>query len=122
MTHRRLALGKNGEDLAVRRLESLGYRLVERNYRCPLGEIDLVAEDAGCLVFVEIKTRQGVSTGEAKEAVTHRKQRQITRAALYYLKARGCTDARARFDVVAVSLDGADKQIEVVRDAFEPVQ
>lgn len=121
MTHRRLALGKNGEDLAVGRLESLGYRVVERNYRCPLGEIDVVAEDADCLVFVEIKTRLGGSTGEAKEAVTYRKKRQITRAALYYLKARGCMDARARFDVVAVSLDGAKRRIEVVRDAFEAV-
>ncbi len=122
MTHRRLALGKWGEDLAVGRLESMGYRVLERNYRCPLGEIDLVAEDAGCLVFVEIKTRQGGSTGEAKAAVTLRKQRQITRAALYYLKAKGRIGMRARFDVVAVSLDGSRNQIEVVRNAFEAVQ
>ncbi len=122
MTYRRLALGKDGEDLAVGRLESLGYRVVERNYRCRLGEIDVVAEDAGCLVFVEIKTRQGSSTGEAKAAVNDRKKRQITRAALHYLKAKGCMDVRARFDVVAVSLDGGHKRIEVVRNAFEAVQ
>lgn len=121
MTRRRLALGKKGEDLALTRLQSLGYRILERNYRCPLGEVDLVAEDEDCLVFVEIKTRLGVSTGEAKEAVTHRKQRQITRTALYYLKTRAIADTRVRFDVVAVNLNGVHKQIEVIRDAFEAV-
>lgn len=122
MTYRRLALGKDGEDLAVGRLESLGYRVVERNYRCRLGEIDVVAEDDGCLVFVEIKTRQGSSTAEAKAAVNDRKKRQITRAALHYLKTKGCMDVRARFDVVAVSLDGGHKRIELVRNAFEAIQ
>jgi putative endonuclease len=122
LTHRRLALGKSGEDLAAERLESLGYRVVQRNYRCPLGEIDLVAEDGDYLVFVEIKTRQGGSTGEAKEAVTHQKQRRVTRSALYYLKSTGRTDARARFDVVAVSLQPGGAEIEVVRDAFEAVR
>lgn len=122
MTHRRLALGRKGEDLAVARLTSLGYRVVERNYRCPLGEIDLVAEDGDCLVFVEIKTRREGTRGDAKEAVTHRKKRQITRAALHYLKARGCVESRTRFDVVAVRLEGAGNRIEVVRDAFEEVR
>jgi putative endonuclease len=119
MTHRRLALGKAGEDLAAGRLEQLGYRILERNYRCPLGEIDLVAEEAGCLVFVEIKTRRGGPTGEAKAAVDLRKQRQLTRVALHYLKQRGSPGSRARFDVVAVSLDRGRERVELVRNAFE---
>ena len=119
MTHRRQALGRTGEELAVGRLRALGYRVLERNYRCPLGEIDLVAEEAGSLVFVEIKTRIGGSTGEAKAAVDQRKQKRITRVARHYLKDRRRTGARARFDVVAVSLEGRQQRIEVVRNAFE---
>ncbi len=121
MTARRQALGRTGEDLAAARLESLGYRILERNFRCPLGEIDLVAEEAGCLVFVEIKTRQGGGTGEAKAKVDERKQRRITRVALHYLKTQAPPERRARFDVVAVSLNRGRERIEVIRDAFEAV-
>ncbi len=121
MTHRRLALGKSGEDLAVGRLQSLGYRVLERNYRCPLGEIDLVAEEDGCLVFVEIKTRRGGSLGEAKAAVDPRKQRRITLVAQHYLKTQNRIEQRSRFDVVAVSLNQGRERIEVIRAAFEAI-
>jgi len=119
LTHRRQALGRDGEDLAARRLTALGYQVLERNYRCPLGEIDLIAQEADCLVFVEIKTRRGGTVAEAKAAVDARKQRHITRVAQHYMKARGCTDTRARFDVVAIGLDGSRTRMEVIRDAFE---
>ena len=119
MTHQRLALGRDGEDMAVRRLTGLGYRILERNYRCPAGEIDLVAQEADCLVFVEIKTRRGDTMAEAKAAVNARKQRHITRAAQHYMKARGCMDVRARFDVVAIAREGPGSRMEIIRDAFE---
>ena len=64
----------------------MGYKKILRNYRCPLGEIDLIAEDAGTLVFVEIKTRKGRSLGYAKEAVDARKRRQLSKVALAYMK------------------------------------
>ncbi len=82
--------------------------------------MDLVARDGDTLVFLEIKTRRGVPAGEAKAAVNPRKQRQLSRVALAYLKSHGGCDLKARFDVVAVSLlpDRAP-QIEVVRNAFE---
>jgi putative endonuclease len=118
LTRKRQELGRSGEDLAVRRLTRLGYQVLERNYRCPLGEIDLIARDGDSLVFVEIKTRRGTSTADAKAAVNTKKQRHITRVALHYMKARGCIEARSRFDVVAVGIDGPRSSMEVIRDAF----
>ncbi len=119
MTEERRALGRLGEDLASRRLRSLGYEILERNYRCPLGEIDLVARDGDVLVFVEIKTRKNRPLGEAKEAVNRRKQGQLSRVALAYLKSKKLWDAKARFDVVAVGVGEGKEKIEIIRDAFE---
>jgi len=119
VTRARLDLGKEGEDLALKKLESIGYRCVERNYRCALGEIDLVARDGETLVFIEIKTRKGKSLDYAKEAVHARKQRQISKVALAYMKRNGCEEAKARFDVVVIHQKGPDKHIEVIRNAFD---
>lgn len=119
MTRARLELGKEGEDLALRKLESIGYRCIERNFRCALGELDLVARDGETLVFVEIKTRKGKSLDYAKEAVHARKQRQISKAALAYMKRNGCEEAKARFDVVVIHQKDSGKHIEVIRNAFD---
>jgi putative endonuclease len=119
VTEERRALGRLGEDLASRRLRSLGYEILERNYRCPLGEIDLVARDGDVLVFVEIKTRKNRPLGEAKEAVNRRKQGQLSRVALAYLKSKKLWDAKARFDVVAIGVGEGKEKIEIIRDAFE---
>jgi putative endonuclease len=78
VTRQRLELGKEGEDLALKKVESLGYQCIARNYRCSLGELDLVARDGETLVFIEIKTRKGKSLDYAKEAVHARKQRQMS--------------------------------------------
>jgi putative endonuclease len=119
MTEERLGLGRLGEELATRRLRSLGYEILERNYRCPLGEIDVVARDGDVLVFVEIKTRKNRPLGEAKEAVNRRKQGQLSKVALAYLKSKKLWDAKARFDVVAIGIGGEKEKIEIIRDAFE---
>ena len=119
MTHERLQVGKRGEDLALARLEGLGYRCIARNYRCSLGEVDLIAMDRDTLVFVEIKTRRGRSAGYAKEAIDKRKQRQLSKVALAYMKAEGCCDVRSRFDVVAVNLTRGEDRIEIVKNAFD---
>lgn len=119
MTKERLKLGREGEDLALRKVESLGYKCIARNYRCSLGELDLVARDGDSLVFIEIKTRRGKSLDYAKEAVHERKQRQMSKVALAYMKKHGCEDARARFDVVVIHQKGPDKEIEVIRNAFD---
>lgn len=112
-------LGRWGEDLAVRKVKKLGYRCIARNYRCPLGEVDLIAKDGDTLVFVEIKTRRRRSLEYAKEAVNDRKRRQLSKVALAYMKTHGCAEARARFDVVVINLDGEEQEIEVVRNAFD---
>jgi putative endonuclease len=119
MTKERIELGKTGEDIAFRKIKKLGYKCLERNYRCPLGEIDLIARHKDCLVFIEIKTRKGRDIGYAKEAIDLRKKRQISKAALYYLKEKNCPDARSRFDVVAVSINQEGPEIEVIENAFE---
>ncbi len=119
MTRERLELGKQGEALALEEIRRLGYRNIRKNYRCPLGEVDLVANDGDVLVFIEIKTRKGRSLGYAKEAVTPRKQKQLSKVALTYMKTNNCTDVSARFDVVAVTVGDGAPRIEVVKNAFE---
>jgi len=115
----RIKLGNKGEELALKVLRKMGYKPLVSNFRCSLGEIDLVAKDGETLVFIEIKTRRHRSLGYAKEAVHRRKQRQISRAALVYMKQNRCENIRARFDVVAVNLTSHGPDIEVIKDAFE---
>lgn len=112
-------MGKWGEDRALQKVKKLGYRCIVRNYRCPLGEVDLIARDGDTLVFVEIKTRKGRSLEYAKEAVDKRKRKQLSKVALAYMKANGYSEARARFDVVVINLEGKEEEIEVVRNAFD---
>lgn len=119
MTEERLTLGKLGEDLAFKKIKKMGYKCIARNYKCPLGEIDIIAKQKGYLVFLEIKTRKGRNTDQAKEAVTQRKKRQISKAALAYMKENDCCDVKSRFDVVAVSINQEKTEIEVIQDAFE---
>lgn len=119
MTRERIDLGKRGEELALERLRALGYKCIVRNYRCPLGEIDIIAKDGDCLVFVEIKTRRNKSLGITKEAVTGRKRRQLSKVALAYMKNNLCCDVKSRFDVVAINLSQGGQQIEIVKNAFD---
>jgi len=119
LTKERLELGKFGEELALRKIKSLGYKKIIRNFRCPLGEVDIIARDGDTLVFMEIKTRKGRSIDYAKEAVNAKKKRQISKVALAYMKATDCSDVRARFDVVAISLGRGKPEIEVIKNAFE---
>ncbi len=108
-----------GEAVAVRHLEKMGYRILHRNYRTRLGEIDIIARDKDTLVFVEVKSRASSVFGGAKQAVTRAKQRQIWKNALYYLKTTHQMNAKARFDVVAVSSENQKTSVEVIKNAFE---
>ena len=119
MTKERLELGRFGEELALKKIKRLGYKKIIRNYRCPLGEVDLIASDGDTLVFIEIKTRRGKSIYYAKEAVDAKKKRQLSKVALAYMKSNNCCEVEARFDVVAVNVDGRRTQIEVIQNAFE---
>jgi putative endonuclease len=95
------ALGPRGERLAARYLRDGGYRIIVRNFRCEVGEIDIIARDGRTLVFVEVKTR--VDDDPTPEAqVNSTKQHQLTKAARYYLARYGSKPPPARFDVVAI--------------------
>jgi putative endonuclease len=114
-----IALGEQGESLAVRALEREGYAVLARRYRTRLGEIDIIARDGRCLVFIEVKARQHHRCGRPDEQITARKQRKIVAIARVFL---ACTHVRAescRFDVVSVSLDGGHPRVEIIRNAFD---
>jgi putative endonuclease len=119
MTRERLSLGKKGEDLAIAQLRALKYKILERNFKCALGEIDIIAREKDTLVFVEVKTRRTRDFGGPAAAVNARKQRQLSRVALTYLNLKKLPQMPARFDVVAVELIPPAPRIEVLRDAFE---
>ena len=115
-------LGNEGERLAARYLRRQGFRIVARRYRTAMGEIDLVARDGACTVFVEVKTRRSESAGRPEEAVDTFKQAQLTRLALAFLKRYRLLETPARFDVVSVVWEGnqAEPKITHYRNAFEP--
>lgn len=111
--------GLEGEKLAVRHLKRLGYRIVCRNYRSPLGEIDIIARHRGVLVFVEVKSRSTESFGSPKLALTPAKQRKLSQVAWHYLQQHNLTEASARFDVVTISGTKGSPFFEVIENAFD---
>lgn len=124
MTFEKIELGAKGEELAVRYLKKRGYRIVERNYRTRLGEIDIIAEQGDDLVFIEVKTRSDTLFGSAFESVTKQKQKQLSKVALEYISKEDCHNRPARFDVVAIELQKGSKMfkdasVEVLQNAFD---
>lgn len=108
--------GAEYEEQAAGWLKEQGYRILKRNYRCRQGEIDLIAEDGPYLVFVEVKYRKGEQTGHPAEAVDIRKQKRLSRTALYYCYEQRVPETRGcRFDVVSILGD----KIEHIINAFE---
>ncbi len=116
-------LGAQGEQLAARFLQKLGYRILARGHRQRLGEIDLVALDGQTLVFVEVKTWRSGESGDPALAVDDRKQEKLTRAALTYMRQHHLLEQKARFDVVSIVWDGAGGKptIRHFINAFEAV-
>jgi putative endonuclease len=119
VTHARRVLGQAGETAAAGALERAGLRVIERNVRFPHGEIDLVCRDGDVWVFVEVKCRQPGWVESPGAAVSWRKQRRLTRLAQHYLKWRRLRDARCRFDVVEVTIDGGGVQVRHLPGAFD---
>jgi putative endonuclease len=95
-------LGRHGENLAVAHLEAAGLRVLERNWRCPLGEIDVVAVDGDCLVVCEVKTRRSLRTGGPLEAVTRAKIGRLRRLTAAWLAGQDRHFEDVRIDVVGV--------------------
>ena len=112
-------LGSVGEQLAVRALQARGLSIAQTNYRCAVGEMDIVARAADEWVFVEVKTRRGAQFGSPEEAVNARKQQKLIEVAETYLQEHELHDAQWRIDVVAVEMDARGKllRIEVIENA-----
>lgn len=108
----RKQLGQRGEELAAAYLEKRGYVVRERNWRCPAGEIDMVVEDGGCLVFVEVRARRGQGYGTPEESVTSAKQARLVEVAQTYLQEHPW-DGDWRIDVVAVEMTARGKLLRV---------
>lgn len=120
-TGNRAETGRAGEEAAARHLSQAGYRILARNWRCRAGEIDLIAEDGGALVFVEVRARTNPTRfGTAIEAVDARKQRQVRAVAAYYLASHSVAGRSVRCDVVAVTFgsDGTVGELRHVKNAF----
>jgi putative endonuclease len=95
--------GSRSERAAARHLKKLGYRILARNFRCDLGELDLVALDGNCIVFVEVRSTERPDPTAVAASVDLAKQRRLTRLALFYLKQKRLLNHAARFDVLAIS-------------------
>lgn len=114
----RAALGRAGEDAALSMYLGKRFRTVARNWRCALGELDLVVERGGLLVFCEVKTRSGSGFGGGYEAVTWSKQRKLRQLAELFLEAQGLRPDRVRFDVASVQIGRGEARVELFEDAF----
>ncbi len=107
-------IGTAGEESAIKALKKQGYKILERNHTTRFGEIDIIAEEGGYLVFVEVKKRNTEQFGHALAAVNRTKQQHLVRSALWYIKKHNCFNRHVRFD--AVGLDG--ERVKIVKGAF----
>lgn len=113
--------GREGEARAAAYLQKRGYEIRDMNYRCPLGELDIVAMDGDVLVFIEVKSRSSLAFGHPQEGITRAKQRKLAGLAAYYMEDKGFAGHKCRFDVVALLVDrnrGGVCSIELITDAF----
>lgn len=107
-------IGNRGEDIAVHFLLKQGYQILERNYRCRFGEIDIIGRDNNYLVFIEVKYRKDINKGYPVEAVGYYKQRRIINTAKYYVKIKHLNNIDIRFDIVEI----VNNKIRVINNAF----
>lgn len=120
MVTARSRLGSAGERLALTYLARMGWEILQTNFRCRCGEIDIVAREGDCIVFVEVRTRRGNADTNPAESVGHRKQQRLVRAAAEYLSRRDMWGKPCRFDVVEVVLaKGAPPRTSIIRDAIQ---
>ena len=115
----KITTGKKGEKIAAFFLKKNGYRISEINFRCILGEIDIIARDKGELVFIEVKTRKSIELGYPEQAVGIRKQKKMSQLALWYLQKKNITDTSARFDIVAITMLPSGNEIKLIKNAFD---
>jgi len=120
MTFSRINSGKTGEALAVSCLLKQGYKIIERNYRTKLGEIDIIADYKGCTCFVEVRAKNSPAFGLPEETILKKKQLQISKSALAYIKRFKLEDKSCRFDVVCIEgVEGLAPRIRLIKNAFD---
>lgn len=115
----RLNTGKTGELHACKYLKDNGYIIIDRNFKTPIGEIDIIAKKGGIIHFFEVKTRRGLNFGNPFEAITPLKKRRIRRTAEWYNVKRGWVSALCLFGVIGIDLSCDPPAIECIVDAFE---
>lgn len=112
-------LGRRGEQAALRFLEKKGFYIHECNWRCPIGEIDIIAEDDEALAFIEVKTRSNEDRGLPEEAITAKKRKKYERLAISYLATHDIPDTCVRFDVISIlAINQKQAFLRYHRDAF----
>lgn len=118
---RKQSLGRRGEEIAAAYLLRNGYAIIARNWRCPVGELDIVARDGECLILVEVRTRCGEGYGTPEESITPRKQAKLVEVAETYLQATAQENVVWRIDVIAIQLGarGQDLRLNHIRNAVE---
>ena len=104
-------IGRKGEAAAARYLQYVGYEIVDRNWSCPAGEVDIVARDGDVLVFCEVKTRTNINKGFPSEAVDAEKRAKYEKIAAWYVRDYMFTDIPVRFDVIALLVVGEDRAL-----------
>ncbi len=113
------SLGKSGEELAARLVTEAGLNLITRNYRCPKGEMDIIARDGEVLVFIEVRTRRSSYRGWGEESITHQKAQRLQAIAAYYVLQQGYTSwPRLRFDVIALRWIGNNPEVKWIQAAL----
>lgn len=110
-------LGKYGEELASRYLKKNGYIILERNYKCIYGEVDIIAKNNDCIVFVEIKTRKKIREIMPEDSIGYSKKQHLLKSAEYYISTLP-DEVNYRFDVVSIELNDLQPEIYIIKDAF----
>ena len=116
--YQRHEIGKIGEDIATRYLEQIGYEIIQRNFECKIGEIDIIAKDKEEIVFVEVKTRASTLYGQPKDAVDVTKKKHIYRTAEFYIYIRHLEKYSVRIDVIEVYKKEAKFKVHHIKNAI----
>lgn len=119
MSNDKITLGQNGETAAVSYLQTLGFLILETNYRTKPAEIDIIAKDEDCICFIEVKTRRSTKKGLPKESVNYSKQQKIILGASLYLKEKKILNSKIRFDVVEAFEKDGQLNINLIKHAFQ---
>ncbi len=111
-------LGKYGEEVAVNYLKRRGYQIIKRNFRCSLGEIDIIAKKDGCLIFVEVKTRKEKEEMMPEDSINYGKEMRLKKIAELYINNYCQEDIECRFDVISIMIGKDKEKINLIEDAF----